>query len=152
MPWTLTIFWLRRLSCSLSILTCLLNIRSVSATSTLTSIRIPTAFSTQLPSFWRLSIAILWSLVMMTSPFTHGVAQTSRTSWRSRKTMRKQLLLSWSKTTAQQDIFWRLPTQLLRTTLTASQSASSPMKEMVRRSRCIRHPMSVMRAHGLALR
>ena len=35
--------------------------------------------------------------------------------------MRKQLLLSWSKTTAQQDIFWRLPTQLLRTTLTASQ-------------------------------
>ena len=146
------IFWLRRLSCSLSILTCLLNIRSVSATSTLTSIKIPTASSTQLPSSWHLSIAILWSLVMMTSPFIHGVAQTSKTSWRSRKTTRKRLLLSWSKTTAQQDIFWRLLTQLLRTILTASQSVSSPMKEMARRSRCIRHPMSVMRAPGLALR
>ena len=91
MLWTLMIFSSRRLSCSPSTQTCLLSTRSASVTLTLTSIRIPTAFSMQLPSFWHPSIVILWLLAMMTSPFIRGAEQTSKTSWRSRKTMRKQL-------------------------------------------------------------
>ena len=84
--------------------------------------------------------------------FTHGVAQTSKTSWAFEKDYEEAVVVKLEQNYRSTGHILAAANAVLRTTLTASQSASSLMREMARKFRCIRHLMSVMRARGLAPR